>query len=148
MIERDTEIMNDWISRWPSQMENIVAEAAERVEFSVRPMQGFDGDSWTWVWSEDGENENTVAEVYFRAAPELSDQSVHVEVSSAARIEGKRGRAWVRRPWSDNVNMYAIDPTIDQYYEHEKEHHEFIMNLESHLNEFREKALSASSNLE
>src|SRR4051812_44238129 len=96
-----------WVRKWPKQIEGVVVSAAKAAGLPYQPVRGFDGDGWVWIWTERGDSNSKIAEVRFRASPDIRERSIYVEVSAAAQYRGRP--PWMRKPWSDHVEVRILE---------------------------------------
>lgn len=97
--------------KWWPQMEGIVVDAAGKAGLPRR-IAAFDGDAWVWVWRRDSKPGRT-AEASVRVRPDTLDEGVHIEVLSAAWLEGRRSVATNRALWGQFFTVTNINQDAD-----------------------------------
>ncbi len=128
-------------SDWNTILDGIATDAAREVELPERLVKGFDGDVWTWIWTEYLE-EDKAAEVVFQAAPDPFDNDIEAEVSAVARRINPR-ISWTARIWASYLNGATLSRTEDN-----PELFEFGDQLRANLSKAYQRAVSAAGNLE
>lgn len=86
--------MNDWLSR----LTDITIGAAKKAGLPDKVAQGFDGESWLWIWRDyvGEKGDERIAETRFRVQPDAFGEGLETEVSGNAWMQESREISWAR----------------------------------------------------
>jgi hypothetical protein len=79
------------------RVQELAAKAGTQTHLPQPVVQGFDGESWVWLWRTYMQDEPPrTAEVRLRARPDEFADGLELEVSASAWLEESPGIAWSR----------------------------------------------------